>query len=54
MKKYEFIVKLDNTNKLKEIFKNQYSSQVDKVKNMEEQLVEFKFKLEKLTSTKLF
>lgn len=52
--KYELIVKLDNTNKLKEIFKNQYSSQVDKVKSMEEQLVEFKFELEKLTSAKLF
>ena len=47
------IAKLDETNNLNENFKNQISSQVDKIKSLEEQLVEFKTEVEKLTSAKL-
>ena len=48
------IAKLDEINSLNENFKNQISSQVDKIKSLEEQLVEFKTKVKKLTSAKLF
>ena len=47
------IAKLDEANNLKENFKNQISSQVEKIKSLEEQLVEFKTEVEKLTSAKL-
>ena len=47
------IAKLDETNNLNENFKNQISSQVDKIKSLEEQLVEFKTEIKKLTSAKL-
>ena len=50
--KDKFIAKLDETNKLNENFKNQISSQVDKIKSLEQQLVEFKNEVEKLTSAK--
>ena len=46
----ELIAKLDEANNLNEKFKNQISSQVDKIKSLEEQLVESKTKVEKLTS----
>ena len=49
----ELIAKLDEANNLNEKFKNQISSQVDKIKSLEEQLVESKTEVEKLTSTKL-
>ena len=49
----ELIAKLDEANNLNEKFKNQISSQVDKLKSLEEQLVEFKIEVEKLTSVKL-
>ena len=47
------IAKLDEANNLNENFKIQISSQVDKIKSLEEQLVEFKNEVEKLTSVKL-
>ena len=47
------IAKLDGANKLNENLKNQLSSQVDKIKSLEEQLLESKTKIEKLTSVKL-
>ena len=46
------IVKLDEANKLNETFKNQFSSQVDKIKSLEGQLVKSKVEFEKLTSAK--
>ena len=49
----ELIAKLDEANNLNEKFKNQISSQVDKIKSLEEQLVESKTEVEKLTSAKL-
>ena len=47
------IAKLDEAKNLNENFKNQIPSQVDKIKSLEEQLVEFKTEVEKLTSAKL-
>ena len=47
------IAKLDEANNLNENFKNQISSQVDKINSLEEQLVEFKTEVKKLTSAKL-
>ena len=53
LEKDDLIAKLDEANNLNENFKNQISSQVDKIKSLEEQLVEFKTEIEKLTSAKL-
>ena len=53
LEKDDLIAKLDETNNLNENFKNQISSQVDKIKSLEEQLVESKTEVEKLTSAKL-
>ena len=53
LEKDDLIAKLDETNNLNENFKNQISSQVDKIKSLVEQLVEFKIEVEKLTSAKL-
>ena len=47
------IAKLDEANNLNEKFKNQISSQVEKIKSLEEQPVESKNEVEKLTSAKL-
>ena len=47
------IAKLDGANKLNENLKNQLSSQVDKIKSLEEQLIESKTEIGKLTSVKL-
>ena len=44
---------MDEANILNENFKNQISFQVDKIKSLEDQLVEFKIEVEKLTSVKL-
>ena len=49
----ELIAKLDEANNLNEKFKNQISSQVDKIKSLEEQLAEFKTEVEKISSAKL-
>ena len=53
LEKDELIEKLDESNNLNENLKNQLSSQVDKIKSLEEQLVESKAEIEKLTSAKL-
>ena len=53
LEKDDLIAKLDEANNLNENNKNQISSQVDKIKSLEEQLVEFKTKVEKLTSVEL-
>ena len=47
------IAKLDEENNLNENLKNQFSSQVDQIKSLEEQLLESKTEVEKLTSSKL-
>ena len=47
------IAKLDETNNLNENLKNQFSDQVEKIKSLEEQIVESKTEVEKLTSAKL-
>ena len=53
LEKDDLIEKLDEANNLNWNFKNQISSQVDKIKSLEEQLVESKTEDEKLTSAKL-
>ena len=53
LQKDELITKLDEANNLNENLKNQFLSHVDKIKSLEEQLVEFKSEVEKLTSVKL-
>ena len=53
LEKDKLIAKLDETNKLNENLNFQFSSHVDKIKSLEEQLVEFKIEVEKLTSVKL-
>ena len=53
LEKDDLNAKLNEANNLNEKFKNQISSQVDKIKSLEEQLVEFKTKVKKLTSAKL-
>ena len=53
LEKYDLIAKLDEANNLNGNFENQISSQVDKIKSLEEQLVEFKTEVKKLTSAKL-
>ena len=53
LEKNDLIAKLDEANNLNENFKNQIPSQVEKIKSLEEQLVEFKIEVEKLTSAKL-
>ena len=53
LEKDDLIAKLDEANNLNENFKNKISSQVNKIKSLEEQLVESKTKIEKLTSVKL-
>ena len=42
LEKDDLIAKLDEANNLNENFKNQIPSQVEKIKSLEEQLVEFK------------
>ena len=53
LEKDELIVKLDESNKKNEFFRNQISSQDEKMKSLEQELAESKSKLEKLSSTKL-
>ena len=50
LEKNDLIAKSDEANNLNEKFKNQISSQVDKIKSLEEQLVEFKTEVENLTN----
>ena len=53
LEKEEFVVRLDESNKKNEFLRNQISSQDEKMKSLEQELVEFKTKIENLTSTKL-
>ena len=52
LEKEELIVKLDESNKKNEFLRNQISSQDEKMKSLEEELVESKAKIQNLTSTK--
>ena len=53
LEKGELVVRLDESNKKNEFFRNQISSQDEKIKILEQELVESKAKIENLTSTKL-
>ena len=46
------IVRLDESNKKNEFLRNQISFQVEKMKSLEQELVESKAKIENLTTTK--
>ena len=46
------VVRLDESNKKNEFLRNQISSQDEKVKSLEQELVESKVKIENLTCTK--
>ena len=52
LEKEELIVRLDESNKKNEFLRNQISSQDEKKKSLEQELVESKAKIENLTSTK--
>ena len=53
LEKEELVVRLDESNKKNEFLRNQISSQDEKMKSLEQELVEFKAKIDNLTSTKL-
>ena len=53
LEKEELIVRLDESNKKNEFLRNQFSSQDEKMKSLEQKLVEFESKLENLSNTKL-
>ena len=52
LEKEELIVRLDESNKKNEFLRNQISSQDEKMKSLEQELVESKAKIENLTNTK--
>ena len=52
LEKEDLIVRLDESNKKNEFLRNQISSQDEKMKSLEQELVESKTKIENLTSTK--
>ena len=52
LEKDELVVRLDESNKKNEFLRNQISSQDEKIKSLEQELVESKTKIENLTSTK--
>ena len=52
LEKDELVVILDESNKKNEFLRNQISSQDEKMKSLEQELVESKTKIENLTSTK--
>ena len=52
LEKEELVVRLDESYKKNEFLRNQISSQDEKMKSLEQGLVEFKTKIENLTSTK--
>ena len=52
LEKKELVVRLDESNKKNEFFRNQISSQDEKMKSLEQELVESKAKIENLSSTK--
>ena len=52
LEKEELVVRLDESNRKNEFLRNQISSQDEKMKSLEQELVESKAKIENLTSTK--
>ena len=52
LEKEELVVRLDESNKKNEFLRNQISSQDEKMKSLEQELVEFKTKIENLTYSK--
>ena len=52
LEKEELIVRLDESNKKNEFLRNQFSSQDENVKSMEQKLAKSEAKLENLTNTK--
>ena len=52
LEKEELVIRLDESNKMNEFLRNQISSQDEKMKSLEQELVESKAKIENLTSTK--
>ena len=52
LEKEELVVRLNESNKKNEFLRNQISSQDEKTKSLEQELVESKAKIENLTSTK--
>ena len=52
LEKEELVVRLDESNKKNEFLRNQISFQDEKMKSLEQELVESKAKIENLTSTK--
>ena len=52
LEKEELFVRLDESNKKNDFLRNQISSQDEKMKSLEQELVESKAKIEILTSTK--
>ena len=53
LEKEELIVRSDESNKKNEFLRNQIHSQDEKMKSLEQELVESNAKIENLTSTKL-
>ena len=52
LEKEELVVRLDESNKKNEFLRKQISSQDEKMKSLEQELVESKAKIENLTCTK--
>ena len=52
LEKEELVVRLDESNKKKEFLRNQISFQDEKMKSLEQELIESKAKIENLTCTK--
>ena len=52
LEREELVVWLDESNKKNEFLKNQISSHDEKMKSLEQEFVEYKAKIENLTSTK--
>ena len=52
LEKKKLVIRLDESNKKNEFLRNQISSQDEKIKSLEQELVESKAKIENLTSTK--
>ena len=52
LEKEELVVRVDESNKKNEFLRNQIFSQDEKMKSLEQELVESKAKIENLTSTK--
>ena len=52
LEKEELVVRLDESNKKNEFLRNQFSSQNEKMKSLEQKLAEAKAKLENLSNSK--